>query len=76
MPPVTSDSYDTVALLTANIARLCAERGFTVADLERRADLEPGFLSPVDPSRVDLDHLVLITEALGLERVAELLQDR
>lgn len=55
------------ATITANVARLAAERGLAVEEVERRAGLKRGALSPVDGSKMRVTHLSAVCDVLGVE---------
>jgi hypothetical protein len=55
------------AHITRNVARLAAERGLTVAEVEKRAGMCPGFLSPVDGSKLRVTGIAAVAKALGVK---------
>jgi hypothetical protein len=59
--------FDMAAHITRNVAHLAAERGFTVAEVETRAGMRRGFLSPVDGSKVRVTGIAAVADVLGVE---------
>jgi hypothetical protein len=53
--------------ITRNVARLAAERGLTVAEVEKRAGMCPGFLSPVDGSKLRVIGIAAVAKVLGVD---------
>jgi hypothetical protein len=48
-------------------ARFAAERGLTVAEVEKRAGMRCGFLSPVNGSKLRVTGIAAVAEVLGVE---------
>ena len=63
------------AHITRNVAHLAAERGFTVAEVERRAGMRRGFLSPVDGSKLRVTGIAAVAKVLGV-KVGDIADER
>jgi hypothetical protein len=63
---VLAVSVDPIAA-AAHIARLAAERSLSVAEVEKRAGTRPGFLSPVDVSKLRATGIADVADVLGVQ---------
>src|ERR687898_2748592 len=59
--------FDMAAHITRDVAHLAAERGLTVAEVETRAGMRRGSLSPVDGSKVRVTGIAAVAKVLGVE---------
>ena len=64
---VKSDPLTLADHITRNVARLAAASGLTVAEVEKRAGMRPGFLSPVDGFKLRVTGIAAVAQVLGVE---------
>jgi hypothetical protein len=65
--PDDPDPIAAVAHITRNIARLAAERGFIVAEVETPAGMRRGFLFPVDGFKLRVTGIAAVADVLAGE---------